>query len=317
MSTVADAGIAASGRLDLKRTVPTTRRLDRQRFHWGSVPLLAPAAVLLVVLFLAPVAYSFYLGLTNLELIGPTSRHYQFTGLENINYLIHDVVFHQSLYLTAFFVIGSGVIGAAGIGLALALAMQKALNSARLLVGAIVMVCFMLPPITAAILWYAASTSGGSLPTLFGTSSSDFLHSAPMVVVSAANAWSVTGLAMILFAAALRNIPGEIIEAAELENSNGVQRFVRITLPLLKPTIVTTILLITLLSLANFTLVYLMTGGGPGNATMILPVYSYQQSFTFSHLAYGALVGNVMVIIATIFSALFVHFSRERRQRED
>ena len=317
MSTVADAGIAASGRLDLKRTVPTTRRLDRQRFHWSSIPLLAPATVLLVVLFLAPVAYSFYLGLTNLELIGPTSRHYQFTGLEIINYLIHDVVFHQSLYLTAFFVIGSGVIGAAGIGLALALAMQKALNSARLLVGAIVMVCFMLPPITAAILWYAASTSGGSLPTLFGTSSSDFLHSAPMVVVSAANAWSVTGLAMILFAAALRNIPGEIIEAAELENSNGVQRFVRITLPLLKPTIVTTILLITLLSLANFTLVYLMTGGGPGNATMILPVYSYQQSFTFSHLAYGALVGNVMVIIATIFSALFVYFSRERRQRED
>jgi len=50
---------------------------------------------------------------------------------------------------------------------------------------------------------------------------------------------------------------------------------------------------------------------------MILPVYSYQQSFTFSHLAYGALVGNVMVIIATIFSALFVYFSRERRQRED
>ena len=52
-----------------------------------------------------------------------------------------------------------------------------------------------------------------------------------------------------------------------------------------------------------------MTGGGPGNATMILPVYSYQQAFQFNHLAYGALVGDVMVIIATIFSALYVRFS--------
>jgi multiple sugar transport system permease protein len=315
--TTGAVSVAAGNRFDRKATVPTTGRLDGRRFQWGSIPLLGPAGVLLVVLFLAPVAYSFYLGLTNLELIGPTSRHYHFTGFDNITFLIHDAVFHQSLYLTAFFVIGSGVIGATGVGLALALAMQKAINSLRLLIGAIVMLCFMLPPITAAILWYAASTSGGSLPTLFGTSGSDFLHSAPMVIVSAANAWSVTGLAMLLFAAALRNIPGEIMEAAELENSNAVQRFVRITLPILKPTIVTTVLLITLLSLANFTLVYLMTQGGPGNSTMILPVYSYQQAFTFSHLAYGALVGNVMVIIATIFSALFVYFSRERRTRED
>jgi multiple sugar transport system permease protein len=279
--------------------------------------LLLPAAVLLVVLFLGPVVYSFYLGLTNLDLVGPTALHYQFTGLDNIRTLLHDAVFHKSLYLTAFFVIGGGVIGATCVGLALAVAMQKALGVTRVFVGAMVMVAFILPPITAAFVWYAASTNGGSLPTLFASPGSNYLLKSPMVVVSAANAWCVTGLAMLLFAAALRNIPGEIMEAAELENAGAVQRFVRITLPLLKPTIVTTVLLITLLSLANFTLVFLMTQGGPGTSTMILPVYSYQQAFTFNHLAYGALIGDVMVIIATIFSILFVYFSRQRREKEE
>lgn len=274
--------------------------------------MLLPAAALLIVLFLGPVAYSFYLGFTNLDLIGPTAQHYQFTGLANVRQLIHDAVFHQSLYLTAFFVIGSGVAGATGVGLMLAIAMRRALGIARLLVGAIVILCFMLPPITVAMVWYAASTSGGTLTTLFGTPSSDFLHSLPMVLVSAANAWSLTGLAMILFAAALRNIPQEIIESAQLENANALQRFGRITLPLLKPTIVTTVLLMTLLSLANFTVVYVMTAGGPGTSTEILPVYSYQQSFQFNHLAYGALIGNVMVILATIFSILYVRFARAR-----
>jgi multiple sugar transport system permease protein len=312
MTTSAAAGVAAGGQLDLGARVPAGRRLDRKRLDWRSGPLLLPAVALLVVLFLGPVAYSFYLGLTNLDLIGPTAQHYQFTGTANISQLLHDTVFHQSLYLTAFFVIGSGVVGATGVGLALAVAMQKALGFARILVGAIVILCFMLPPITVAMVWYAASTANGTLTTLFGTPHSDFLHSFPLVLVGAANAWSLAGLAMLLFAAALRNIPGEIMESAELENANALQRFGRITLPLLRPTIVTTVLLMTLLSLANFTVVYVMTGGGPGTSTMILPVYSYQQAFQFNHLAYGALVGDVMVIIATIFSALYVRFSRAR-----
>lgn len=308
MSTSAAAGVAAGRQIDLTG-IPSGRRLDRKRLEWSSAPLLLPAVALLVVLFLGPVAYSFYLGLTNLELIGPTALHWQYTGLTNIRQLLQDTVFHQSLYLTAFFVIGSGVIGATGVGLALAVAMQKAIGVVRILVATIVIVCFMLPPMTVAMVWYAASTANGTLTTLFGAPNSDFLHSFPLVLVSAANAWSLAGLAMLLFAAALRNIPHEIIESAALENASGTQRFLRITLPLLKPTIVTTVLLMTLLSLANFTVVYIMTGGGPGNATMILPVYSYQQAFQFNHLAYGALVGDVMVIIATIFSALYVRFS--------
>jgi len=292
--------------------IPAGRRQDRVRFQRSSIPLLLPATILLVVLFLGPVAYSFYYGFTNLELIGPTATHYQFTGLTNFNQMVSDPIFGQSLYLTAFFVVGSGVIGATGIGLMLAIAMQSSLAVVRILIGALVVVCFMLPPITVAMVWYAASTAGGTLTTLFGSPSSDFLHSFPMVLVGAANTWSLAGLAMLLFAAALRNIPREVVESAELESATAVQRFFRITLPLLKPTILTTVLLMTLLSLANFTIVYIMTAGGPGTETMILPVYSYQQAFQFNHLAYGALIGDAMVLLATVVSFFYVRVSRAR-----
>lgn len=311
MSATTAAGERPGG-LSESAAIPAGQRLDRVRFAWGSLALLAPAAALLIVLFLYPVIYSFYLGFTNLSLTGPHAFNYGFTGLANVQKLLHDTVFHQSLYLTGIFVAASGVLGATGVGLLLAIAMQRAMAVTRVLIGAIVLICFMLPPATAALLWYTASVGGGTLTRMLGTPQSDFLHSVPMVLVSAANAWNITGLAMILFAAALRNISSEITESAKLENASAAQRFMRITLPLLRPTIVTTVLLMTLLSLANFTIVYIMTAGGPGSSTMILPVYSYLQAFQYNQLAYGALVGNMMVLLATGFSVLYVRFSRER-----
>jgi len=289
---------------------PVGPRHDRQRFSKASLPLLGPAAVLLIVLFLAPIAYSLYLGFTNLKLTGPTARHHSFTGMENIHRLLSDGVFHQSIWLTAVFVIGSGVVLTTGFALAVAVAMQRAPAAVSGTVGIIVMIAYMIPPVTIAILWVAAGTPGGAITMLVGQTDSDLLHTYPMLLVSAANAWSLTGLAMLQFSAALRNIPEDIVEAAQLENAGAIQRFVRITLPLLKPTIVTTVLLVSLMSLANFAIVFLMTGGGPGTSTMILPVYSYQQGFFFNDLAYGALIGNITVVITTIFSALFVRFSR-------
>jgi multiple sugar transport system permease protein len=133
-----------------------------------------------------------------------------------------------------------------------------------------------------------------------------------MLIVTLANVWSQTGFAMLVLGAALRNIPREVLEAADMEDASRWQRFRLITLPMLRPTIVTTVLLITLISLANFALIYVMTQGGPGNSTNILPLYSYQQAFEFNNLAYGAIIGNVMVLICAIFGVIYVRASRVR-----
>jgi multiple sugar transport system permease protein len=296
-------------------SLPTVRRLDKRRFEWSSSALLLPAGILLAAVFVYGVGYSFYIGLTNLSLLGPTAQHYSYTGTANLHQLVHDPVFFNSLWLTFIFVFGSGVIGATVIGLALALMMQRALAVVRLFAGLIAMIAFMLPPVTIAVIWYAASVPGGTFATLFGNPGSDPLFAAPMVFVSLANTWSLAGLTMLLFGAALRNIPAEVNEAATIEGVGVIRKFFGITLPLLKPTLITSALLMTLLSLGNFTIIWLMTAGGPGNSTTILPVYSYQQGFQFDHLAYGALLGNVMVILTAIIGFGYVRAVRGRKEK--
>jgi multiple sugar transport system permease protein len=290
------------------------RRLDKRRYEWSSSLLMLPAGILIAAIFVYGVGYSFYLGFTNLSLLGPTAQNFQYTGTANLDKLIHDPVFFHSLWVTFVFIFGSGVVGATLVGMAMALLMQRAFGGLRIITGAVALIAYMLPPVTIAVIWYAASVPGGTFSALIGNPSADPLFSAPLVFVSLANTWSLGGLAMLLFGAALRNIPADVTEAASLEGAGAARRFLGITLPLLKPTIVTSALLMTLLSLANFTIVWLMTGGGPGTATTILPVYSYQQGFQFNHLAYGALLGNVMVIITAIFGGLWVRAASGRRR---
>ena len=166
-----------------------------------------------------------------------------------------------------------------------------------------------MPAVTAGMTWYASTTGSGTFATLTGLSQANFLDSQPLLIVTLANIWSMTGFAMLVMGASLRNIPSEAIEAAVVENASTWQRFRLIVLPLMRSTIIAVVLLVALLSLANFALIYIMTQGGPGTATNILPLYSYQQAFSFNNLAYGALIGNVMVIIASIFGALYVRIA--------
>ncbi|HEX8918795.1 MAG TPA: sugar ABC transporter permease [Chloroflexota bacterium] len=290
--------------------MPSGPRQDREHFQWGSLLLLLPSVLLLAGLFLFPVGYAFYLGFTNLALIGPTAQNFQFTGAANLQTLVHDSVFYQSLVLTFIFVFGSGVVGVTVLGLLLALLMQHAVGVIRAIVGSIVIVSWMLPPVTAALIWYAFSTANGTMAVLALNPKADYLHTAPMLMVCLANIWATAGFAMIVLSAGLRNVPAEIIEASQVEGARIWHRFWSITLPIMWPTIVTTVLLVGLLTLANFSLVYIMTAGGPGNSTNILPVYSYQQAFSFDHLAYGALLGDVMVVIATILAFAYVRVAR-------
>ena len=283
-------------------------RQDKVRTQWSSILLLTPALGLLAVLFLVPLAFAVYLGLTNLTLLGPTSVHWGFSGLANLIRLKSDTEFWSSLWTTAYF-IGGSIVGVVVLGYVLASLLQRASTFLRVVVGGIVVVAWMMPAVTAGMTWYASTTGNGTISTLLGMPSANFLDAQPLLIVTLANIWSMTGFCMLVMGAALRNIPLEAIEAAKVENASSWQRFRLIVLPLMRPTIIAVVLLTALLSLANFALIYIMTQGGPGNATNILPLYSYQQAFSFNNLAYGALIGNVMVLIATVFGILYVRIA--------
>jgi multiple sugar transport system permease protein len=120
--------------------------------------LFLPAALLLLALFVLPVGYAFYLGFTDITLIGPTAVHFHFTGIKNVLRLGRDTLFWKSLWLTAVFLAGS-VVGVTVVGMALAVLMQRSAAWLRAGVGAVSIVAWMLPPITVAVVWYAFTTT--------------------------------------------------------------------------------------------------------------------------------------------------------------
>lgn len=285
---------------------PITRRRWTWRLRWlRAVPLLGPAGLLLGGLLIFPVGFTVYLALTNAELVGPTAAHYSFTGAANLHQLAADTTFRHSGILTVIFVLGSA-LGSVLVGLVMAVLLQRAPRPLARLATGVAIIAWMLPAVTAAMLWYAFSTQGGTVSILLRSPSFNLLTSQPLLTVVLAMVWSTAGFSMLLVSAGLRHIPEEVLEAADVEGASPATRFRLVTLPLLRPTLVTATLLSAILSVSNFALVFVMTQGGPGTATDILPIYSYQQAFNYYHLAYGALIGLVIVVIATALGVIYV-----------
>jgi multiple sugar transport system permease protein len=287
---------------------------ERSRLRPTTLAWLTPAAALVIGLFLVPIGYAIYLGFTNLELLGPTAQHFSFTGLANAQRLIHDPVFWSSVKLTLIFVIGSGIIAQTVFGLALALLGQRAHVSIRASVGSVVVLAWVLPEICVSFIWYAFSQAGGTLSVLTGNSGSDLLSTAPLLIVCVANAWRGTAFSMLVLSAGLRNVPAEADEAAQLEGASYWKRLVKVTLPIIRPTLMINMLLITLGTISDFTLIFAMTQGGPGNQTAILPVYMYIEAFQFNALGYGTTIALALMVIGALLSVFYIRQLRPELQ---
>jgi multiple sugar transport system permease protein len=292
-------------------------RQDRKRFEYSSLTWLLPALALIGLLFVFPVGYAVYLGFTNLQLLGPHAENFSFTGFANIDRMYHDAVFWRSVKLTAIFVIGSGIVAQTVLGMILALLMQRSLAVIRLGVGAIVVLAWVLPEISAAFIWYAFSQAHGTLSLLTRDVDNNYLASSAFLIVCIANAWRGTAFSMLIFSAALRNVPGEVDEAAQLEGASYWRRLVLIILPIMRPTIMTVLLLTTIGNLSTFTLIFAMTQGGPGNDTSTLPVYMYIEAFQFNELGYGTAIALALIVIGALLSLIYVRHLRPELDRAE
>jgi multiple sugar transport system permease protein len=174
----------------------------------------------------------------------------------------------------------------------------------------VLIVGWVMPEVTAAFVWYAFTQAGGTLSAILGQPATNFLILAPMVVISVAALWRNTAFSMLIFSAGLRTLPVEIDEAAALEGAGVWRRLRSITLPMLMPTIVTNLLLVTLLNLTQFTLIFAMTQGGPGNETTTLPIYIYREAFSFYQLGYGTAISLVLVAMGALLALVYVRTSR-------
>nr|WP_306639075.1 sugar ABC transporter permease [Pseudarthrobacter siccitolerans] len=279
------------------------------------LPVL-PALLLLLVFLAGPVFWAFHASFTNIGLTGRNARTPEWVGLENYQRLLLDPVFPLSLGLTVLFVAGSAVLGQNLLGLALAVLMRRARRAVSSLVGMTVVAAWVLPEIVAAFAAYAYFSRDGTLNQLLGgvgTARSDWLYSWPMAAVVLANVWRGTAFSMLVYRAALNDIPTEVAEAAQMDGAGGWQRLAFITLPMIRGSIATNLMLITLQTLAVFTLIWVMTAGGPANASTTLPVLAYQEAFKFGDIGYGTAVASVLLLIGTVFGVGYIRLLREEK----
>jgi multiple sugar transport system permease protein len=280
------------------------------------LPVL-PALLLLLVFLAGPVFWAFQASFTNTGLTGRNARNPEWVGLENYQRLLLDPVFPLSLGLTVLFVAGSAVLGQNLLGLALAVLMRRARPAVSSLVGMAVVAAWVLPEIVAAFAAYAYFSRDGTLNQLLGglgMAQPDWLYSWPMAAVVLANVWRGTAFSMLVYRAALNDVPTEVAEAAQMDGAGGWQRLAFITLPMIRGSIATNLMLITLQTLAVFTLIWVMTAGGPANASTTLPVLAYQEAFKFGDIGYGTAVASVLLLIGAVFGVGYIRLLREEKR---
>ena len=272
---------------------------------------LGPAVVLLGVFLVGPILYCLYSAFTDMALTGAAGAH--FVGLDNFRKAFSSPEFQQSLVYTLIFTLVSAVIGQNVLGMLLALLMRSGTSWIRAAVSAIVIGAWVMPEVVAGYLWSAFLGDDGSLNKilgLFSLPSQDWLFSVPILAVSLANIWRGTAFSMLVYSAALSEVPKEIEESATVDGAGTLQRLWSVTLPMIRRSITTNLMLITLQTLSVFGLIWTMTRGGPSNKSQTLPLFAYQQAFQLSQLGYGTALALVLLAIGGAFSLVYLRALR-------
>ena len=283
-------------------------RLRRGRLR--GLPL-GPAVVLLGVFLVGPILYCLYSAFTDMALTGAAGAH--FVGLDNFRKAFSSPEFQQSLVYTLVFTLVSAVIGQNVLGMLLALLMRSGTSWIRAAVSAIVIGAWVMPEVVAGYMWSAFLGDDGSFNKILGVfslPSQDWLFSVPILAVSLANVWRGTAFSMLVYSAALSEVPKEIEESATMDGAGTVQRLWSVTLPMIRRTITTNLMLITLQTLSVFGLIWTMTRGGPSNKSTTLPIFAYQQAFQLSQLGYGTALALVLLAIGGVFSLVYLRALR-------
>ena len=275
---------------------------------------MLPAGVLLIVFLTYPLGLGTWLGFTDAKI----GRAGQWIGLENFQFLVGDSVARLSLFNTLFYTVLASVLKFA-LGLWLALLLNRHLPFKSLL-RAIVLLPFIVPTALSAIAFWWIYDSQFSVISWALTRMGvihqyiDFLGEPWNARLStvAANVWRGVPFVAISLLAGLQTIPPSLYEAAAIDGATPWQRFWYVTLPMLTPIIAVVMTFSVLFTFSDFQLIYVLTRGGPLNATHLMATLSFQRAIPSGALGEGAALATLMVpfLLAAI---LFSYFGLQRR----
>jgi multiple sugar transport system permease protein len=294
-------------------------RRGRLRTLIGRDPIgyafIAPYVIFLAALFAYPLGLALYISFFDYFFAAPGARvERPFVGLQNYAEIVSDPTFQRAILNVVEFILIN-----VPLTVALSLVLASALN-AKLPFRTFFRTSYYIPYVTAGVavigVWLWFLSGNGLLNSVLGPLAPDppWLISEfwAMPVIALVVTWKQLGFYVLLYLAALQNIPRELYEAAEVDGAGVVRRFFAVTVPGVRPATTLVVILATIIGANLFTEPYLLTGGGGPNGASMSPVLlMYREGIEQGHAGYAAAMGTVLAIAVMVISA-FNRFVLER-----
>lgn len=289
------------------RAARRAARFKESLVGWGFV---APNLVLMSLFLFIPIVWALILSFQETKGFGDP----EWVGAANYAKLLADPVFWQSLANTLVFTVATVPIELAG-GLGLAVLLNSVIP-ARGLFRTIIVLPMVISGVAsgmiAVILFYESNGLVNKVLLALGLDAIGWQSQGTpaMVSVVIAAIWLRLGFNMIIYLAGLQSISPELYEAARIDGASKWQQFRSVTVPLVGPSTFFLLIMNVIASFQVFDLIFVMTGGGPGNATSVLVTYAYRNGFQIREQGYGAAIGIVILLITLVFT--FIQWKTNR-----
>lgn len=290
------------------------RRLSRKAT--AGYLFVAPAVIFLLIFSLLPFIFTVWVSLHEWNMLTPVGDM-PFRGLDNYRYLLtEDPIFLETARNTVIFAVAN-----VAVSVVLALGVALVLNGPirfRAFWRAAFFVPYVTIPVAIAIVWRSMLNARygmiNGLLDLVNLNPQPFLDSVSQALPSVIGVaiWQGIGYYMIIFLAGLQAIPGDLYDAAKLDGANAWQLFWSITLPLLRPTMLFVVVVNTLNSLQIFDLPFILTQGGPVNATNTLVLYMYDTAFMFLRMERATAMAVLLFMVIFVITLVQLRLLRER-----
>ncbi|WP_317229857.1 sugar ABC transporter permease [Clavibacter sp. MX14-G9D] len=300
---------AGAGRADRPPHRRRTRSRGEAAVAWM---LLTPNLLLLGLFVLVPLVWAVFVSLQRTDGFGGGT----FTGLDNYQRLVSDPVFWRSAANTVLFTVIVTPLSM-GLGLGAAVLLDSVLPARGLFRSILILPMAISGVATALIGVLLFDENSGLIDKLVRAVGLPGVPwqsdgTAAFVSIVLITLWWRVGFNMLIYLAGLQSVDAGVYEAGRLDGANGWQRFRYLTVPLVGPSSFFLLILNVIYSFQVFDLVFVMTGGGPGNATSVIVTYAYDQGFVTRDQGYAAAIGVVLLLVMLAFTVVRWYSSRSR-----
>lgn len=280
--------------------------------------LLIPALIIICIVVVFPLIYSFGLSFTNKYVLSPSTK---FIGFRNYILILSSSGYWQILGNTIIIAFGSVAVMTT-IAMSMALLLNKTIKGIKLFRG-LALMSWAVPALAAAMIWKLMLNQETGIINYLLNTTGITENSIPWVThevwakiaICFVFAWRGTPFLMVIFLAALKTIPSEIIDAAKIDGASAISRFRHITIPIIRPIIMIATLLLVIMIFQNYEIIMQTTEGGPANGTKTLAIRAYELAFNSWRMGRATAVGITWLLFLFVFSLLYMRFVGGRDQK--